>query len=210
MRTSFSVNDMTIHRIVEQESGFTPMLDFLPTLSKETLAENLEWLAPGGYDGASGNVVLCFQSYVVRTPHHNILIDSCVGNHKPRPARPFWNMLNSDRFENGLAEAGLLPEFARGGFMRLLARLDAAAGREPERRVRAFWRRRDANKEHTQRIIDDDDARPLIAGLPQVVGQDRKTLADVGARPEQRPIDVLLVCQAEAGRGQGEKGRRAA
>jgi hypothetical protein len=24
MRTSFSVNDMTIHRIVEQESGFTP------------------------------------------------------------------------------------------------------------------------------------------------------------------------------------------
>ena len=37
MRTSFSVNDMTIHRIVEQERGFTPMLDFLPTLSKETL-----------------------------------------------------------------------------------------------------------------------------------------------------------------------------
>src|SRR4029077_15025452 len=54
MRTSFSVNDMTIHRIVEQESGFTPMLDFLPTLSKETLEENLTWLAPGGYDGASG------------------------------------------------------------------------------------------------------------------------------------------------------------
>ena len=50
MRTSFSVNDMTIHRIVEQESGFTPMLDFLPTLSKETLGENLSWLAPGGYD----------------------------------------------------------------------------------------------------------------------------------------------------------------
>ena len=37
MRTSFSVNDMTIHRIVEQESGFTPMFEFLPTLSKETL-----------------------------------------------------------------------------------------------------------------------------------------------------------------------------
>ena len=36
MRTSFSVNDMTIHRIVEQEYGFTPMFDFLPTLTKET------------------------------------------------------------------------------------------------------------------------------------------------------------------------------
>ena len=78
MRTSFAVNDMTIHRIVEQESGFTPMLDFLPTLSKETLGENLDWLSPGGYDSASGNVVLCFQSYVVKTPHHNILVDSCM------------------------------------------------------------------------------------------------------------------------------------
>jgi glyoxylase-like metal-dependent hydrolase (beta-lactamase superfamily II) len=47
------------------------------------------------------------QSFVVKTPHHNVLIDSCVGNHKPRPARPFGNMMNSDRFEKGLAAAGL-------------------------------------------------------------------------------------------------------
>ena len=107
MRTSFSVKDMTIHRIVEQESGFTPMLDFLPTLSKETLGENLAWLAPGGYDSASGNVVLCFQSYVVKTPHHNILVDSCVGNHKPRPMRPAWDKMQSDRWEKGLAATGL-------------------------------------------------------------------------------------------------------
>jgi plasmid maintenance system antidote protein VapI len=32
MRTEYSVNDMTIHRIVEQEQGFTPMLEFLPNL----------------------------------------------------------------------------------------------------------------------------------------------------------------------------------
>ena len=93
MRTSFSVNDMTIYRLVEQESGFTPMLDFLPTLSKETLGENLAWLAPGGYDSASGNVVLCFQSYVVKTPHHNILVDSCIGNDKNFPLRPVWNKI---------------------------------------------------------------------------------------------------------------------
>ena len=34
MRTSYSVNDMTIHRIVEQEAGFTPILDFLPTFGR--------------------------------------------------------------------------------------------------------------------------------------------------------------------------------
>jgi glyoxylase-like metal-dependent hydrolase (beta-lactamase superfamily II) len=43
----------------------------------------------------------------VQTPHHTILIDSCVGNHKPRPTRPFWNMMNTDRFEKNLAVAGV-------------------------------------------------------------------------------------------------------
>jgi glyoxylase-like metal-dependent hydrolase (beta-lactamase superfamily II) len=52
-------------------------------------------------------LVLCIQSYLVQTPHHNILIDTCVGNHKPRPARAFWHMMNSDRYEKNLAAAGV-------------------------------------------------------------------------------------------------------
>ena len=51
--------------------------------------------------------MLCIQSFVIKTPHHNILVDACVGNHKPRPTRPFWHMMNSDRFEKGLAAVGL-------------------------------------------------------------------------------------------------------
>ena len=82
MRTEYSVNDMTIHRLVEQEQGFTPMLEFLPNLAKETLEANLSWLAPGGYNRDTGNVVLCYQSYVVKTPHHNILVDACIGNER--------------------------------------------------------------------------------------------------------------------------------
>ena len=49
---------------------------------------------------------LCIQSYLVQTPHHNILVDTCVGNHKPRPTRPFWNMMKSDQYEKSLAAAG--------------------------------------------------------------------------------------------------------
>jgi hypothetical protein len=37
-------------------------------------------------------LILCFQSYIVQTPHHTILVDSCIGNDKPRPLRPKWNM----------------------------------------------------------------------------------------------------------------------
>ena len=51
--------------------------------------------------------MLCFQSYVVRTPHHTILVDSCVGNDKNRPARPMWNMKSDSVYMDGLAAAGI-------------------------------------------------------------------------------------------------------
>jgi glyoxylase-like metal-dependent hydrolase (beta-lactamase superfamily II) len=94
-----------IHRIVEQEGPFFDAMQFFPTMTKEFLDENRRWLQPRFLD-ASDKLILCIQSYVVETPHHTIMIDTCVGNHKPRPTRDFWNMMNSDRYEKNLAAAG--------------------------------------------------------------------------------------------------------
>jgi glyoxylase-like metal-dependent hydrolase (beta-lactamase superfamily II) len=47
---------------------------------------------------------------VIRTPHFNVLVDSCVGNHKTRPARPAWNMLRSRRYMAQLRRVGLRVE----------------------------------------------------------------------------------------------------
>jgi hypothetical protein len=52
------------------------VLEFFPTLTKEVLEENRFWLEPTFIDPVSGRLVLCVQSFVIRTPHHNILIDS--------------------------------------------------------------------------------------------------------------------------------------
>jgi len=107
MTTAIPLKDITIFPVIEQQGAFFDVLEFFPTLTKEVLDENRSWLQPTFIDPASGRLVLCIQGFVIRTPHHNILIDSCVGNHKSRPARPFWNMMNSDRFEKGLAAAGV-------------------------------------------------------------------------------------------------------
>ena len=107
MATEIKLGGITVHRVVEQEAPIFAPLEFFPTLTAEVLAENLPWLSPKYIDPATGKLVLCVQSYLVRTPHHTILIDSCVGNHKPRPTRPFWNMLSSDRYEKNLAAAGV-------------------------------------------------------------------------------------------------------
>jgi len=107
MTVPVTLRDITIHPVVEQQGTFFDALEFFPTLSQELLGENRSWMEPIFLDPTSGKLVMCVQSFVVKTRHHTILIDSCVGNHKPRPTRPFWNMMNSDRFENSLAAAGI-------------------------------------------------------------------------------------------------------
>ena len=106
MPAPIKLGDVTIQQVVEQEGPFFDILAFFPTLTKELLEENRAWMQPT-FMSAQNQIVLCIQSYLVQTPQHNILIDTCVGNHKPRPARPFWNMMNSDRYQSGLAGTGL-------------------------------------------------------------------------------------------------------
>jgi glyoxylase-like metal-dependent hydrolase (beta-lactamase superfamily II) len=108
MKTTFQIGDMTLHRIVEMEMPLRPALEMFPTLSPELLAENRAWLRPAALD-AEDWMLLCFQSYVVRTPHHTILLDACIGNHKERP-RPAWNQKTDNAYMTQLAAHGLLVE----------------------------------------------------------------------------------------------------
>jgi glyoxylase-like metal-dependent hydrolase (beta-lactamase superfamily II) len=104
---AIQVGDLTIHRIVEQDEPLFDPLEFFPSLTRDVLEENRPWLeAAGALDRATGKLVLPIQSYLVRTPRHTILVDTCVGNDKPRPARAFWNMLKGDAWQRGLAAAG--------------------------------------------------------------------------------------------------------
>ena len=107
MPAPIALQDVTIHPVIEQQGSWFDALQFFPTLTKDLLDENRAWLEPAFLDPANGGLILCIQSFVIKTPHHNILIDSCVGNHKPRTARPFWHMLDSDRFEKSLRATAL-------------------------------------------------------------------------------------------------------
>lgn len=99
--------DIRIDRIVETVAGFFPATEFFPSVTDEFLEEHRHWLEPNFIEPGTGKVVLCMQSYVVRTPRHTILVDSCLGNHKPRPRRPMFSMLKLDTWERGLAALGL-------------------------------------------------------------------------------------------------------
>lgn len=109
MATTFQLGDIRVDRIIEGEYPFMAATEFLPGLTPEVLGENRGWMRPAALD-AHDQLILCIQSYVLRTPHHTILVDSCVGNDKPRPTRAVWNMKTDDTWMRALAAAGLRVE----------------------------------------------------------------------------------------------------
>lgn len=107
MAKGFTLGDVTIHRIVEQQGPVFDPVEFLTGLTPELLAENRSWMEPHALDPATGKLILCFQSYVVRTPHHTVLVDTCIGNDKDRAARPSWHRKSDETYMRGLAALGL-------------------------------------------------------------------------------------------------------
>jgi glyoxylase-like metal-dependent hydrolase (beta-lactamase superfamily II) len=105
MSLPFFVDDLTIHRIIEQETTFLPAIEMFPGLTPDLLAKNRPWMRQAGAIDRNDTLILCFQSYIVTTPDHTILVDSCIGNDKPRP-RPKWNMKSDSEYMLALAAAG--------------------------------------------------------------------------------------------------------
>jgi hypothetical protein len=68
MTTAIKLHDITVQPVVEQQGSFFDVLEFFPTLTKEALEENRSWLEPTFIDPVSGRLVLCVQSFVIRTP----------------------------------------------------------------------------------------------------------------------------------------------
>jgi glyoxylase-like metal-dependent hydrolase (beta-lactamase superfamily II) len=110
MSLVFQVADATIHRIIEQVVPFSAPQDFLPALTDAVLEENRGWMTPGDLDPQTGKLILCIQSYVVKTPHLTVLIDTCVGNDKTNPRFPGWHQRRDTTYLAALAASGFRPE----------------------------------------------------------------------------------------------------
>jgi glyoxylase-like metal-dependent hydrolase (beta-lactamase superfamily II) len=105
----FDVGEVEILRVEESlGSGFAPKA-LLPDWTAEAIAPHLGWLAPTYYDPGRDRLIMGIHSWVLKTRHHTILIDTCVGNHKPRPGSPRFDMLDRPYMAN-LAAAGIAVE----------------------------------------------------------------------------------------------------
>ena len=53
-----------------------------PTCDKKTAISHLKSMEPFVYDAIQNMLVITYQTYILRTPHHTILIDTCLGEDK--------------------------------------------------------------------------------------------------------------------------------
>lgn len=103
--TRWQIGDVRITKVPEVELHW-PWKALVPAVTPELL-EATPWMAPHFVDEA-GKLVLSIHALVIESQGKRIIVDTCIGNDKPRPTRAF-NELQTDFLEQ-LTEAGFPPE----------------------------------------------------------------------------------------------------
>ena len=83
---TLQVGEITITSLIERDGPWrTPEVMF-PAYDPEIGRRHLAELDPIVFDSASGKMVITYQTFLVRTPKHIVLIDTCTGEDKGFPA----------------------------------------------------------------------------------------------------------------------------
>ncbi|HKJ00151.1 MAG TPA: MBL fold metallo-hydrolase [bacterium] len=101
-----AVGELGVVRLVDSIEHFSPRA-ILRGVTYEHLEPHLDWLRPHFLD-EQNKLLMPIQSFVFRTRHHTVLIDTCVGNDK-RSGFKQWNGRHSP-FLDTMRAAGFPPE----------------------------------------------------------------------------------------------------
>lgn len=101
--------EIVVERVLEFEGPLFPPSVLFPASTSEVIESLCQWLEPDLLDPESGQLVLAFNTYVIRAPRYTILVDTCGGNDKHRPQKPRYHMKKWLYLEN-LLSLGIKPE----------------------------------------------------------------------------------------------------
>ena len=100
----------TVVTRIEEMVG--PMFDpvrFFPDFDPAIIEKHRGWLFPAHMEESSGNIVASMHSWLIQTEHHNILVDTCIGNDKERMPYRNWHQMNTPWLTQ-LIQAGVTPD----------------------------------------------------------------------------------------------------
>jgi glyoxylase-like metal-dependent hydrolase (beta-lactamase superfamily II) len=82
---TLKIGDVTITSIIERDGPWRKPEDMFPAYDPVVGKKHLAGLDPVVFDPASGKMLITYQTFVVRTPKHTVLIDTCTGEDKGHP-----------------------------------------------------------------------------------------------------------------------------
>jgi glyoxylase-like metal-dependent hydrolase (beta-lactamase superfamily II) len=100
---TWTFGEITVTKVVDLEEPFDAARAF-PGAPLEEFDRNADWLVPDFYDPARKAILFSFHSYLVRTPHKTIIVDTCFGNEKIRGKERYGAWLEN------LAATGVTPD----------------------------------------------------------------------------------------------------
>jgi len=110
---TLKIGNTTVDTVLEWSGNLFDVGAFWPGRSWDAIEAERDWMEPYFLapkdKGKPGLLAASIHTYVIRTPKHTILVDTCNGNHKKRDGIPAFNMLNTDYLEK-MAALGVKPE----------------------------------------------------------------------------------------------------
>lgn len=104
----WQVGNVKISRIEEMIGPMFDPVRFFPDFDQALFDQHESWLYPDHVEQGSNRIVASMHSWLIETPHHRILIDTCIGNDKPRLPYRNWHEMQSPWLTN-LHAAGVAP-----------------------------------------------------------------------------------------------------
>ena len=106
---SLCLGRFRIDVIEEQVDVPLAFAEFLPASQPDLIRAEQHWLRAGFANAALTHGLLSFHSYLLRSPTHTVLIDTCMGNDKDRGGHALFHQRNSP-WLNRLAALGVEPQ----------------------------------------------------------------------------------------------------
>jgi len=103
---TWTIGDIRISPLVDADCFEIALDRIFPGADTAALAGH-GWLDPHHLDLTRAMVKLGMHGFLIRTPTHNIIVDTCIGAHKQRPAHPVWHQRAAHRFIDDLHAHGL-------------------------------------------------------------------------------------------------------
>jgi glyoxylase-like metal-dependent hydrolase (beta-lactamase superfamily II) len=188
----WKIGDVTITRIVEMET--TSKATFVLKDGSPENIRSVPWLRPH-FANPDGKVIMSVHAFVIESPGHRMIVDTCIGNDKRR-AFPGWNMLQLP-FLADLEKAG----FARDSIDRVLCthlhvdhvgwntmlvdgKWTPTFSRARYLIGRKEWKHWSKASEPDTRELLDDSVRPVFeAGLAELVESDARITDEIRLEP---------------------------